>query len=186
MMEEAERFETDPVIDCGEVVLRRFRMDDIDDIVTNINDRGVSRYTLNIPYPYGPEDAIEFLEKNERSFDEGKSLNLAITEKSTDRVIGGIGLMNIEWTNRAADIGYWLGRSYWGRGLVPQAVKGFVDYIFKFLGLHRLSAVIFGPNLQSRRVMEKCGFLMEGTMRERYLLDGELVDGVIFSRLSHE
>ncbi|MGA1848915.1 MAG: GNAT family N-acetyltransferase, partial [Thermoplasmatota archaeon] len=62
MMEQTERFETEPVIDCGDVVLRRFRMDDIDDIVEHINDRGISRYTLNIPYPYGPEDAIEFLE----------------------------------------------------------------------------------------------------------------------------
>jgi len=180
-MEETGRFEKDPVIDCGDVVLRRFRMDDIDDLVLNINDRGISRYTLNIPYPYGPEDAIDFLEKNEKWFEEGRSLDLAITGKTDDRVIGGIGLMNVEWSNRAGEIGYWLGRIYWGRNIVPAAVNGFVEYIFRYIGLHRLSAVIFGPNLQSRRVMEKCGFFQEGTMRDRYLLDGEFVDGLIFS-----
>ena len=183
---EDEPFDEDIIIDCGIVDLRRFRMEDADDIAEKINDRGISRYTLNIPHPYGPDDAINFIDKNMKWFEEGSALNLAIAEKDFDRVIGGIGLMHIERQNRACEIGYWLGREHWGQGIMPQAVKGLVDYGFNKLKLHRISAVIFAPNTRSSRVMEKCGFFLEGTLRDRYMLEDGLVDGKVYSILSKD
>lgn len=183
---EEEPFEEDMTIACGVVNLRRFRMEDADDIAEKINDRGISRYTLNIPHPYGPDDAINFMVSDMKWFEEGSALNLAIAEKDFDRVMGGIGLMNVEWQNRACEIGYWLGREHWGRGIMPRAVNGLVGYGFKKLKLHRISAVIFAPNTRSCRVMEKCGFFLEGTLRDRYMLEDGMVDGKVYSILSED
>ncbi|MFO8050452.1 MAG: GNAT family N-acetyltransferase [Thermoplasmatota archaeon] len=179
-------FEEFPVIDCGDIILRRFRMEDAEDLARNINHRGISRYTLNIPYPYGPDDAIEFMAKNKDWYDAESDLNLAICKKEDDRVIGGIGLMKIEWQNKASEIGYWLGREHWGRGITPKAVRGMVKYGFKELGLHRISSVIFSPNKRSRRVMEKSGFEIEGILKDRYILEDEYVDGVMYAILDKD
>jgi len=172
--------EKDEVITIGEIVLRPYRDDDVPDIVENINDEAISRFTINIPFPYGPRDAEDFLSKNRKWFLEGSSINLAITYKDSDRVIGGIGLMNIERKFHNAEIGYWLGKDHWGKGIVPKCVHAMVRFGFERLSLQRISAVIFSPNERSKSVLLKNGFVHEGTMRDRYILDGRPVDGEIF------
>ena len=174
MMEDGE------VITIGDIALRRYRDEDVKDIVENIDDEAISRFTLNIPYPYGPKDAEDYLDKNDSWYRKGTSLNLAITFKGQDKVIGGIGLMNIEEKFHHAEIGYWIGRKYWGEGIVSRCVHAMVRFGFERLGLQRISAVIFSPNKASQRVLIKNGFLHEGTMKDRYVLDGRPVDGEMF------
>jgi RimJ/RimL family protein N-acetyltransferase len=180
MLEDGER------IICGDIVLRRHSLEDVDSIVKNINDSFVSRYTIHVPYPYTSKDAYDFLEKNQAWYEEGTSLNLAITKEIDDKVIGGIGLMNIEKKFNHAEIGYWLGKEYWGKGITPRCVQAMVRFGFQRLGLQRISAVVFSPNLRSRRVLEKNGFVHEGTMRDRYVLDGKPVDGEMYAIISRD
>ncbi|MBN1539096.1 MAG: GNAT family N-acetyltransferase [Candidatus Thermoplasmatota archaeon] len=167
-------------IPLDDLMLREYRPEDAPDIVRQINDEQISRYTLNIPYPYGMKDAEDFLTMNRTWSEQGVSLNLAITLKGEDRVIGGIGLMNIEEKFKHAGIGYWLGRSYRGHNYATRCVGVMVRFGFEKLGLWRISAVVFSPNERSRRVLIKNGFVHEGTMRSRYVLDGKRVDGEVY------
>jgi RimJ/RimL family protein N-acetyltransferase len=178
--------EKDERIAIGEVALRAYRDDDIPGLVEHINDEAITRFTIHIPHPYGENDALDFLQKNSKWYEEGTSYNLAIVRRKDDRVIGGIGLMNIEKQFHHAEIGYWLGKKYWGKGVTSRCVRAMVRLGFERLGLQRISAVIFSPNERSRKVLEKCGFVHEGTMRDRYVLDGKPVDGEIFSIISRE
>jgi RimJ/RimL family protein N-acetyltransferase len=173
-------------IKIGDIVLRQFRNEDADDIVEHINDPSITRFTIHIPHPYGIEDALEFLEKNQKMYEEGTSLNLAITLKENDRVIGGIGLMNIEKKFNHAEIGYWLGQAYWDRGIASRCVQAMVRFGFQRMGLQRISAVIFSPNHRSEKVLLKNGFAHEGTVRDRYILDGKPVDGKIYGIISRD
>ncbi|MBN1389433.1 MAG: GNAT family N-acetyltransferase [Candidatus Thermoplasmatota archaeon] len=168
------------VLEVDGLVLRRYRMEDADDIVFHINDERISRYTLNIPHPYGSRDAEEFLSRDRKWQDEGTALNLAITSMSERRVIGGIGLMNIDSKCHHAEIGYWLGTAYWGKGIATVCVKRLVRFGFERLGLQRISAVVFSQNDRSQRVLQRGGFEHEGTMRDRYVLDGHPVDGELY------
>ena len=172
--------ENGEVIHVGAIRLRRFRLEDARDIAARINDPEISRFTIQIPYPYGVKDAIDFISNNEVWFEEGSSLNLAITLKEEDSVIGGIGLMNIDRKFNHAEIGYWIGKEYWGKGMVSQCVQAMVRLGFDRIGLQRISAVVFSPNTRSKRILEKNGFKFEGTMRDRYILDGRPADGDIF------
>ena len=87
----------------------------------------------------------------------------AVVLKDTNRVVGSIGLMigkasNIGLPDDEAEIGYWIGVPYWGRGLIPEATKEIIRYAFEELKLKKLWCGYFDGNLQSRRVIEKCGF----------------------------
>ncbi|MGA1866819.1 MAG: GNAT family N-acetyltransferase [Thermoplasmatota archaeon] len=103
-----------------------------------------------------------------------------------DKVIGGIGLLNIERKSHHAGIGYWLGRSYWGHNYATRCVRGMVRFGFERLGLQRISAIVFSPNTRSQRVLIKNGFVHEGTMRSRYILDGGRVDGEIYGLIRED
>ena len=122
-------------LDVGDLVLRHYTVDDIPDIVEHINDAKVSRFTIHVPFPYGEQDAVDFLEKNQKWLQDGLMLNLAIVRKEDDRMIGGIGLMNLEEKFHHAEIGYWIGRRYWGKGIVPMCVREMVRFGFEKMGL---------------------------------------------------
>jgi len=79
--------------------------------------------------------------------------------------------------------GYWLGEPYWGRGIMTAAVRATSDYILKHLGLMRLEAPVFEWNPASMRVLEKCGFVREGVLRQSVLKDGEIIDAVLYARV---
>lgn len=110
-----------------------------------------------------------------RMFIEEKK-TLAIVFKKTGKVIGSLGIESVkedpemprEWKGR--EIGYVLSKDYWGRGLMPEALKAVIDYCFRVLGYDYLNCAHFVHNQQSRRVIEKCGFefLAELKQETRY------------------
>lgn len=87
----------------------------------------------------------------------------AVTLKDEDKAIGSIGLMigdksNIKIREDEAEIGYWIGVSYWGQGLIPEAVKELMKYAFDTLNIQKLWCGYFDGNEKSKRVQDKCGF----------------------------
>lgn len=96
--------------------------------------------------------------------------NFAVCLKEDDLAIGSIGLMvgeksNLGLTDSEGEIGYWIGVPFWGRGLIPEAVRELMRYAFKELGLETLWCGYFDGNEKSRRVQEKCGFVFDHTRR---------------------
>jgi RimJ/RimL family protein N-acetyltransferase len=82
-----------------------------------------------------------------------------------------------------AEIGYWLGEAYWGRGIMTDVVRLTTDYAFTELGLERVFAVPFTTNVASCRVLEKAGYLREGTLRRSAIKDGRILDQFIYAKV---
>lgn len=99
------------------------------------------------------------------------------------QVCGCIGLHEINFSNRRASIGYWLGQTFQSRGLMTQAVAALTDMAFEQLGLHKISIHCATANRQSRAVPERLRFVMEGVLRQHERLHGGYVDLAAYSRL---
>jgi [ribosomal protein S5]-alanine N-acetyltransferase len=145
-----------------------------------LGDRSVSRWLLRVPSPYRRSDAREHVLRARRRRREGTDLALAIVDRATDCLIGGIGLHGIDVEHGHGEIGYWIGRPYWGRGYASEAVGAVVDACFLVLRLHRVEAGVFRGNSGSENVLRKAGFHPEGVRREAFLKDGAWMDDLLF------
>jgi len=113
----------------------------------------------------------------------------AIEDRESGRVIGSIGLHRDRKRDHpgARMVGYVLAEAYWGRGLAVEAVRALQRHAFEGMGLDILSVVHFPFNAQSRRVIEKCGFTYEGTLRRATpVFSGEIYDDVCYSMTREE
>jgi [ribosomal protein S5]-alanine N-acetyltransferase len=99
-----------------------------------------------------------------------------------DKAVGGIGFtLHSDIERISAEIGYWLGEPFWGRGIVTEALKAVTDYAIKNHGLKRVYAVPFESNNASFRVLEKAGYLLEGRMKRSAIKDGKVIDQLIYA-----
>ncbi|MCU0848011.1 MAG: GNAT family N-acetyltransferase [Spirochaetes bacterium] len=167
-------------IDCGKCLLRPWAMEDIFSLVENANNRRVSMNLRDcFPYPYGMNDARSWID---RASSEEPMLEFAIV--ADGRAAGGIGVLpGTDISRRSAEVGYWLGENFWGRGIAAEALSGMVGYSTGKLGMARLFALPFAHNLASRRVLEKCGFALEGILRKSAFKDGAYYDQALYSLL---
>jgi len=100
------------------------------------------------------------------------------------QAVGGVGIERGEGVHaKSARFGYWLGRSYWGRGIMTAAVHCTVEYVFAHFDVMRLEASVFEWNPASMRLLEKCGFVQEGVLRRSVFKDGQLIDSVLYARV---
>jgi len=103
------------------------------------------------------------------------------------KLIGVVGADSLELgMSHRAEIGYWIARQYWGQGIMTDAVRTYVRYAFAELGVTRLTAHVFDFNSASARVLEKNGFVLEGTLRKHFLKDGRLIDARLYGLLKDE
>jgi [ribosomal protein S5]-alanine N-acetyltransferase len=162
--------------------VRPWRMEDAAEIVRHADDRRVWRNLRDrFPHPYGLEDARRFLSPIVEAA--GPPTLFAI--EVDGRAAGGIGYEIGEDVERVgAEIGYWLGTAFWGRGIATAAVRATTAYA---LGAHpelrRIYALPFAWNPASARVLEKAGFQREGTLRQSAVKDGRIVDQWMYARL---
>lgn len=136
-----------------------------------------------IPHPYSLEHAEQWIAIASAQTPE---TNFAITVD--DEVVGGIGLAvgdpgHLAVSAHSGEIGYWLGESFWARGIMSEAVAAFTDWALQELGLVRVHAAVYARNVASARVLAKAGYEFEGRLRSRYLKDGELMDGLMFAKI---
>lgn len=165
------------------LILRPFRPGDEDDLVAAADDRAVWLHLRDrFPHPYVREDAERWIAHARATT---PATDLAVTLGG--QVIGGVGLERGSDVNRLdAEVGYWLGRDRWGRGYGTEALTAFVEFAFANFPFERLHAWVFAPNIASRRVLEKCGFRLEGVARRSVLKDQRLLDSCLYARLRGE
>jgi ribosomal-protein-alanine N-acetyltransferase len=109
-----------------------------------------------------------------------------IIDKASGKAIGAVGVHRIDEKNRSAEIGYWLGRPYWGKGIVVEAVNRVVEYLFRERKLQRVFARVWHPNTRSARVLEKAGFTFEGRLRRDTFRNRRWMDVLVFGLLKEE
>jgi [ribosomal protein S5]-alanine N-acetyltransferase len=133
--------------------------------------------TDKFPYPYTMDDAVNFIEMASISV---PSNILAI--EVDGKAVGGIGIhIQPDIYQKNAEMGYWLGEPFWGRGIITNAITQMVDYGFKHWPINRIFARPFGTNLASQRVLEKAGFLLEGKFEKTLYKNGEYLDELIYA-----
>jgi RimJ/RimL family protein N-acetyltransferase len=163
--------------------IRSFRLTDVDSLVKHCGTYSVARNLSALPHPYTRQDGEKWIAIATGGQPE---TNFAIAIE--DQVVGGIGI-SIGDSQRpgicdhCGEIGYWLGESFWGRGIVSEAVAALSDWAFSELGLVRLYAPVFARNVASARVLEKAGYAFEGRLRARYFRDGEYIDGLLYAKV---
>ena len=158
--------------------LRPWHSGDQEDLVNHANNRKVWRnLTDRFPHPYTNADAQNWLcIANEAS----RNHHLAIAY--ADKAIGGVGAIAGEGIARqTAQFGYWLGETYWGKGIASAATSSFLAYLEALGEFSRLEAPVFAWNPVSMRILEKLGFKREGVLRKSVSKDGELIDSVMYA-----
>ena len=167
-------------IDCGPCLLRPWRRADRDALLLYADDRRVWRNLRDhFPHPYTGEDADEWLA---HAADEPVPEGTWAVEVE-GRAAGTVSLHRGRADERvAAEIGYWIGEPFWGRGIATAAVHGATEAALAEPELYRVFATVFAWNPASMRVLEKAGYLREGVLARGALKDGVLVDRVLFAR----
>lgn len=164
----------------GMVNLRQLEPSDADELVTQANSRAVWRNLTHVfPHPYRKADAEEWIA---RCLEQDPPSALAIIVD--DRLAGVCGIAMGEGVGRyTAKIGYWLGEDFWAQGIATTALAAFLEYVWDAFDVERLQAEVFAWNPASVRVLEKNGFVLEGSRRKAIYKDGELIDEWVYSLL---
>lgn len=119
-------------------------------------------------------------------YGDGGYFQWAMELKETGQAIGSIAVVKLREDTAAADMGYCMGRAYWGKGLMPEALKAVMAYLFDTVGLNRVAACHDANNPKSGRVMEKAGMKLEGVLRQAGKNNQGLCDEVWHAALRDE
>ncbi len=177
---------SDLILNGERIYLRPLKQKDTFDIYQNIRFKKVLKNLLAVPYPYHFKDAKKFVRGHQR-LDKGLSYFVfGIIHKKNDCLIGCTGLHHVDYFHKTAELGYWLGPRFWNHGYMTEAGKLVLNFAFRKLKLHRVSANVFTDNLGSQRVLEKLGFKKEGVSRERWLRCSQQKSDIHFSILACE
>jgi ribosomal-protein-alanine N-acetyltransferase len=112
------------------------------------------------------------------------TIRWAIELLERGEMIGTVGLLRFDFEHRHAELGYDIARRWWGRGLAPEAARAVIRYGFSVLGLHRIEAGVLPENAASVRVLQKLGFVEEGTRRDYLYAKGRFHSFRWFSLLA--
>ena len=165
------------------LTLRPYTLTDVPALVPLIGAREVAATTLRIPHPYTEDIARGFIALAEKDEANGQCVRRAITLRQTGALCGGVGLQ-IESEHRRAELGYWIGVPYWGKGYATEAAITMVKYGFETLALQRIFASYVPRNVASGRVLQKIGMRHEGYLRAHILKWGEFLDLEMFGMLA--
>ena len=165
--------------------LRSFQREDVPAIVRLAGANEIAATTLNIPHPYAEDEARGFLGKANEDFLAGRSVVFAVSISATRELGGAVGL-HIANAHSHAELGYWIGVPFWGRGFATEAASAAVAFGFETLRLHRIYAHHFAGNTASQRVLEKIGMRHEGRSRQHIQKWGEFIDIENYGLLAEE
>ena len=165
--------------------IRKWELSDAADLAAALSNKKVQDNLRDgLPYPYTEQDGIEFISAM-LSADRNDIFAFAIT--IDDKAIGSIGAFrqnNIH--KQTAELGYYIGEDYWGKGIMTEAVKQICEFVFSKSDIIRIYAEPFAYNTASCRALEKAGFQYEGTLRKNAVKNGKVLDMKMYSLLRGE
>ena len=163
--------------------IRSFEYNDTASIVKYANNIEVSRFMRDsFPYPYTKDNAVQWINFVKKNY---SSLVFAIADEN--ELIGGIGAVPQTDVHRfSAEVGFWLGQSHWNKGIITIALPAFCNYLFTKFEFNRLTANVFDGNEASKKVLEKNGFVLEGTHRKSVFKENKFVDHYTYGLLKED
>ena len=161
-------------------VIRKWRLEDKAALSRNLNNINIlDNLRDGLPFPYTEQDAEDYIRAMLAS-DPGKVFAFAVTVGG--KVIGSVSVTrrdNIHY--RTAELGYYIGEPYWGHGYMTSAVRQICRHVFQRSDIVRIFAEPFAHNAASCRVLEKAGFVCEGTMKSNAEKNGQIVDMKLYA-----
>lgn len=164
-----------------DILLRSYQFDDVQALAFIANNRNIWQNLRDVfPHPYHTTDAERFIK---RCTESEPHTVLGIAYKGI--LVGSIGLhLQEDVYKHSAELGYFVGESYWQKGIAGVAVRGMVEYGFETLHLHRIFASVYAHNKASMRVLEKNGFVLEGIKKQAVLKNNTFIDEHIYGKLN--
>lgn len=168
------------MISLQSCILRPWQWSDRNALALHANNRNISINLRDVfPWPYTLEDADAFLKI---AIDQPLTRYAAI--EIHGEAAGGIGLEPFTDVNRfGSEIGYWLSEKYWGKGIGTEVVQAYTEFVFGNTDLVRLEAMVFSWNRASVKVLERCGYLHEGTLKKACFKAEQWCDQLIYAKL---
>jgi len=180
-----EVFKDLPELNTQRLLLRKLRPEDAENIFEYASDPQVAK-EVTWDAHRSPADSLEFVKFNLGKYERGEVADWGLVLKENNKLIGTIGFVWWRPAHAKAELGYAMSRTYWGRGLMPEAAKAVMDFGFGRMKLHRVEARCNVTNPASERVMMKCGMKYEGLLRGAIWEKGVFKDLKIYSILDSE
>lgn len=161
-----------------EVKIRPFRMDDKECLAQLANNKKLwDNLRDYIPNPYSLNDAETYI-----SFCASQNPQTYFAVECNGELVGSIGLiLQSDVYRKSAEIGYWIGEPFWGKGIASKAVALIVEYGFQNLDIVRIFTGIFGFNIGSQRVLEKNCFIKEAVFKKAIFKNGVFSDEIRYA-----
>lgn len=172
-----------PVIDLGDITLRELRDSDARDYFHYMNKPEMAAFLTEANRPSTIDAALEDVQYWASLFKNKKSFYWGIALKDTDQLIGTLGFNIISLNHLRAEISYDLDYSFWSKGIMLKSVKAILKFADFVLGLVRIQATVITDNERSIKLLERCGFNREGTLRKYEIVAGVHKDYYMYARI---
>lgn len=169
-----------PVLETERLVLRQLNQGDARDIFHYFSLDGVTKF-YDLESFTNINQAEELIHRWSQKFERNLGIRWGITLRSENRIIGTCGFHDWRKNHQKAEIGYELTPEYWRNGIMTETIEKVIDYGFNNLGLNRIEAFVEPENMRSRKVLERKGFKVEGTLEENFYWKNQFVDVVLYA-----
>lgn len=170
----------------GQIYLRAYRPEDAQELSAMTSRDEIYETTYNIQRDFDLEHAKWWIKFNANCRRTGTSYEFGIFECGVDRLIGNIGIVNVNNSCQHATLAYYILPEKWGQGIATRAGRLILGYAFGKLSLNRVGAVCMTHNKASRRVLEKLGFEFEGIARQEIMKDNKFYDIAHYGLLKND
>ena len=174
-----------PVLETERLILHRLEFRDAERVRTLANQREIAMMVTPMPHPYTLQHAQDWIAMTRAAIEMKTGFPFGIWLKAEEKLIGAMEIGN-EMRHRRGELGYWLGKAFWGQGYTTEAAYSVLRFTFETLGLNRVFATHYARNPASGRVMQKIGMTYEGTLRGHVVKWGEPIDLLYYSILRAE
>lgn len=174
-----------PVLSTGDLVLRPIEDKDTAALFSHFSDDAVTKY-MDIDSFTNISEATQIIQFFHQSLEKEEGMRWAITLAGRDELIGTCGYHKISKTHFKAEIGYDLRPSYWGKGIMKEAVSAMLGYGYEELQFNRIEAFVDPDNLASSKLLTRLGFRYEGFLRDAFFEKGKFVNAELYSLLRSE
>ncbi|MFC3032057.1 GNAT family N-acetyltransferase [Pseudoalteromonas fenneropenaei] len=173
----------DTKIETERLILKTLVEEDAKELFAIFSDHEVMKYWNTKPWT-AIDEAKSFIAKSLEATHSNTEVILGIYLKNTGQLLGKIMLFNYEKESRRAEIGFGVGRNFWGQGIVFEAGNALIEYAFNTLKLRRIEAEIDPDNISSGKALERLGFEKEGHLRQRWEVNGVVSDSALYGLLA--
>lgn len=163
------------------VCLRAYREDDLERICKLINDAELKKFLVtNIPFPQTEWEEENWVKSHKQNSD--GEYEFAIEATKTNKYIGGCSVRKVNWLSRTAEVGIMIAdKDYWGNGYGTDAMKVLIKFIFENMNIRKIKLCVFSFNERAKKCYEKCGFKVEGVLKDEIFKDGKYYDEILMA-----